>query len=340
MKKIIIPFLVLLLGAGIALGAYLLLKNDRVLTEDSVVDEYRPKETFQIESDGVDREFIVYRPEDLDDKEEVPVVYMFHGSGGTGEKFYDISGWKEQADQEGFMVVFPTALKFHVYSDEKVIQGEVKTDVSQFQTKWNDFGLENQLDEKFDQELHDDVQFVRDMEAFIEERYAVDTSQVYATGFSNGGGFVTRLSVEATDLFAAFATSGSGVVSAQVAEYIDDNDFSVTPRPRIAVIGQVDPKLNYRFGVDEFALDESLIEDDAEFKEFIVDPMVAYNGLSEDYEFEHAGRASVFTFSEPEDASEYRLIIMQNMKHVYPNGKNYPVSAATYFWEFFNQYSL
>ena len=27
-----------------------------------------------------------------------PVAFMFHGTGGDGEKFYNISGWKEKAD--------------------------------------------------------------------------------------------------------------------------------------------------------------------------------------------------------------------------------------------------
>ena len=52
-----------------------------------------------VEVDGHPRRFIVYVP----DRPPVtgprtPVVFMFHGSTATGQKFLRISGWREQAD--------------------------------------------------------------------------------------------------------------------------------------------------------------------------------------------------------------------------------------------------
>lgn len=58
---------------------------------------------------GVTRSFIVYQPANIQTGEKVPVVFMFHGAGGNGDKFYTNSGWKKKAMVEKFYAVFPTA---------------------------------------------------------------------------------------------------------------------------------------------------------------------------------------------------------------------------------------
>ena len=66
-----------------------------------------------VELDGIDREYLVYVPERRA-ADRVPVVFMFHGSSGDGEQFLNGSGWREQADREGFVAVFPTGLRYRV----------------------------------------------------------------------------------------------------------------------------------------------------------------------------------------------------------------------------------
>ena len=58
-----------------------------------------------------------------------PVVFMFHGSTGTGEQFLRVSGWREQADATGLVAVFPTGLRYRVL------------DSGRLSTKWNSFSL-------------------------------------------------------------------------------------------------------------------------------------------------------------------------------------------------------
>ena len=337
MKNSIIIGLLILLGIGGAIGAFFLFHSsqEEAVQDEETREEYRPKEAFTLEVDGVEREFIVYRPNSLDVDEEVPVVFMFHGASGTGEKFYRISGWTDVADEEGFMVVFPTALKYRTYHEEKLMNGTLVEDLYQNVTRWNGFGLVNNLDPAYDQEVHSDVDFIRETIDFVSDEYAVDESRIYATGFSSGGSIVARLAVEATDLFAAFASVGSSVVPVDQV-----NVEGVQPRPYVVVIGEDDEKYAYYYDLDAVVADESFMLEANGLTGAMIDTMLEYNGLNSSYEYTKTDQAAIFTFDDPESAPEYRFVIFEDMGHMFPNGKNYPFVAAEAFWEFFNEYSL
>ena len=70
----------------------------------------------------------------------VPMVVMLHGAAGTGEDFLDKSGWREKANREGFVAVFPTGLRYRV--DE--------VDPPRMSTRWAYYLLENGIDETVD----------------------------------------------------------------------------------------------------------------------------------------------------------------------------------------------
>ena len=62
-------------------------------------------QTFESVVNGVSttREYIYHAPEGM--AENAPLVFVLHGYFGTAEGMYDISGFRELADQEGFGVV-------------------------------------------------------------------------------------------------------------------------------------------------------------------------------------------------------------------------------------------
>jgi poly(3-hydroxybutyrate) depolymerase len=63
--------------------------------------------------DGYEREYAVYVPADLVRKRGgVAVVLAFHGSGGSGPNFLVGSGLIPEADEKGFVAVFPSALTY------------------------------------------------------------------------------------------------------------------------------------------------------------------------------------------------------------------------------------
>src|SRR5262245_40315906 len=87
-----------------------------------------------VDLDGHPREFLVYVPQTPPAGGRRPVVFMFHGSGGDGERFLKISGWREQADAAGLIAVFPTAKRYRVLETGRLT------------SKWNSFALADQID--------------------------------------------------------------------------------------------------------------------------------------------------------------------------------------------------
>ena len=57
--------------------------------------------------EGENREYFLHIPSSYDGKTDVPLVFMLHGTGGDGEKMYDISGWAELAEKENLLRHFP-----------------------------------------------------------------------------------------------------------------------------------------------------------------------------------------------------------------------------------------
>lgn len=88
-----------------------------------------------VDVDGHPRRFVVYVPATRAvTGSRAPVVFMFHGSSGSGEQFLRISGWREQADATGLVAVFPTGLRYRMLESGRRV------------TKWNDGGLADLID--------------------------------------------------------------------------------------------------------------------------------------------------------------------------------------------------
>ena len=165
-----------------------------------------------VDVDGHPRRFVVYVPATRPvTGSRAPVVFMFHGSSGSGEQFLRISGWREQADATGLIAVFPTGLRYRVL------------DSGRLSTKWNDYSLAAQVDLSERPPGYpanapwpaNDVGFVDAMTADLGAQLPIDRHRIYASGFSNGAGFAARLAVERSTVLAAAAFSGGALPAAQ-----------------------------------------------------------------------------------------------------------------------------
>ena len=112
--------------------------------------------------DGEKREWVVHVPKSYDGGKAVPLVLMIHGSGTNGDLYYHKTGWVQKADKEGFIVVFPTALK-HCFVDG----GKRKNN-----TKWNDGKLSSYVCEG--QKLRDDVKFIGELLARLKKQFEIE----------------------------------------------------------------------------------------------------------------------------------------------------------------------
>ncbi|MGE0131386.1 MAG: PHB depolymerase family esterase [Blastocatellales bacterium] len=304
-------------------------------------DEEPGKRTFYLAIEGAMREFIIYRPAGLPANQNAPVVFAFHGTGGSGENFYQDSAWREKADAEGFMAVFPSARRYHIFDETLVRHGEVLTNVQRFTTKWNFFDLEKLLDPAYpNQTLYDDVKFVQVIVEVLKRNYAVDQERFYATGFSNGAQFTGRLAVQMSDVFAAFAICGNARSfnreQAALTNVYTNAPFK--PRPVFQVIGELDPKLTYPAKVEAFPLDESAAAPGTFTKEVIINSWLGLLGLPDQYTYSRPNAASVFQYGAAGASPEYRFSIVEGMRHVYPNGENFRFEIADIFWPFMLQH--
>ncbi|MBN1608534.1 MAG: hypothetical protein JW940_18020 [Polyangiaceae bacterium] len=136
---------------------------------------------------GRSRSYLVYVPRSVDSDTAVPLVLDFHGSGGTSTQQESSSGWREKAEKEGFIVVYPDGV------------GKA----------WN---VGNCCGEALSGNV-DDVGFTRAVIEAVSKAACIDPKRIYATGMSNGAGFVHRLACEAADVIAAVAAASADLVT-------------------------------------------------------------------------------------------------------------------------------
>ena len=67
--------------------------------------------------DGVVREVVLHVPDSVNGSQDVPVVFMLHGTSGDGDKFYNISGWKEKAAAELETAIKDGAIGFKIFKN-------------------------------------------------------------------------------------------------------------------------------------------------------------------------------------------------------------------------------
>lgn len=135
-----------------------------------------------IVSSGVERTYLVHVPTRYDLTKPTPLVMSFHGAGLWGVAQRDMSRWDEVADDEGFIVVYPSAAAGHGVPAWHVEAGDL-----------------NGRDNVFIAELIDTLR----------ARYNIDTTRIYANGLSHGGGMSFGLSCALSDRIAAVGLVGS-----------------------------------------------------------------------------------------------------------------------------------
>lgn len=298
------------------------------------------------------RTTLVYVPE-LARGAVAPVVFMLHGSSGDGQRFYEISGWKEKADSDGMIVVFPDAL-VHCYHEDENLDGDYDdAGERKVTSKWSagKLGAEDgqppcTADEiaalpataraAADHPIADDVAFFDAMLAMLGDRYVVDDRAIYVTGFSNGAQMSARLAVERADhVAAAHAAAGTLVVDGP----------ATRPISMIFSVGSMDDRFTGPAGVTELPLTEGELAALPLFQGILGRYLTALQ-LAQDYVFEPMSVGGkqvarfVFTTSSAGATNRFEAVVLEDLSHQYPNGTNHPLAAADALWTFFEPQRL
>ena len=149
--------------------------------------------TITLEVQRNTREYMVYVPESYRTGDPWPVVVVFHGGGGNAESMLRTTGWDEEAEGERFLAVFPQGTAIDRPRRRSRRDGRF----------WNDGSGRESIPAA--RQNVDDIAFVNQLLADLEDRYSVDKRRVYATGFSNGAGMAFRVARELSTTFAAVA---------------------------------------------------------------------------------------------------------------------------------------
>ena len=161
--------------------------NDQTKDEDNKEDCYLNTNAQSLVHDGMNREYILYVPNSYDENSATPILFNFHGFGGSASQFISRADMRAEAELNSFILVYP--------------QGSCLDGVPH----WNPcpIGGDNKSSA-------DDLGFFEAMVNEISTEYNLDMERIYAAGYSNGGMMAYGLANYKSDLIAAVASvSGS-----------------------------------------------------------------------------------------------------------------------------------
>ena len=141
----------------------------------SIVSDHRT-----IIHEGVEREYIVHVPENLNN--DSPIVFVIHGYTGSAEGIAAYSGMNSIAEREGFIAVYP--------------QGTIDSYGNAFFNVGYEFNDDSPIN---------DVSFIRELVKSISQEFNLKRKRAFATGMSNGGDMSYLLACTSSDLFKAVA---------------------------------------------------------------------------------------------------------------------------------------
>lgn len=311
------------------------------------------KVTHTLDVDGMTREVIVYVPELAAGTAAVPVVFMLHGTSGDGEKFYNISGWKEKADAEGLIAVFPSALTYCLKEDEnrdgdfedagerkvttKWASGELGTEAMPLCSADEIAALTPENQALVDHPLADDVAYLDAVLDLLAAGYVVDADRIHASGFSNGAGMTSRLALERADRFAALAAAAGGLKLPPAP--------AARPLSMVWSVGTLDDGFAASLGIEEIPIRPSTIADFPPLAALIDEYLVMLQ-LEDAYTFEEqvieGKRIGRYTYatSAIDAGNTFTFVLVEDCAHQYPNGTNHPLVIANPLWTFFDAQSL
>ena len=167
--------------------------------------------------DGQNRSFIVYVPSSYNASSQSPLLFNFHGGGGTSSDFINFTNdMRPIADTANFIAVYPQAAVDPTDGSNSWLHKTPTT--------------------------HNDVNFIEAIIDTLSNDYNIDNDRVYACGYSEGGIFSYELGCRLNDRIAAFSSvSGSMLVDAfRVSYYNLGNCSPIHPTAVLLIPGTID----------------------------------------------------------------------------------------------------
>lgn len=168
---------------------------------------------------SLQREYLIHVPLNLPVSQAVPVVFVYHGGGGTANGMLNLSKFNQVADREQFIVVYPQGIG----------------------RNWND-GRVTAVSQAHRDQI-DDLAFFDAMLQTISGEHPIDERRVFVTGISNGGIFSQFVAANRSSKIAAIAPVVGGIADPFHQRFRPSNPVSV-----LIIQGTDDPLIPYAGG--------------------------------------------------------------------------------------------
>ncbi|KQY57340.1 MULTISPECIES: alpha/beta hydrolase family esterase [unclassified Nocardioides] len=256
---------------------------------------------------GRERSFVLHLPAGYSMREDWPLIVAYHGRGSTA---VELQGYSKLSTLPA-VTVFP--------------EGEIGTG-SGYRQAWQGA--------PYAPPGVDDVAFTADLLDHLDSTLCVDESRTYATGKSNGAGFVALLACRMPDRFAAFAPV-AGAFYPGSREGCD----TAAPTSVMEVHGSGDATIPYAGDADRDLpairdwVDEWVVRDQCR-----PDPRTAKRGDD----------VTLLSWGGCTDGTSVEHVVVEDGGHVWPGADVYSgggyvthtVEAHRLIWKFFSQHSL
>ena len=138
------------------------------------------EKSFEIIVDSKKREYYLHVPDNHPNN--APLLFVFHGYSGNALNTIQTTNFNKLADKNGFIVCYP--------------QGLIDKENNAFWQVGYNFHKDYDVD---------DVKFITELIEKLQTEFELSKTNVFMTGFSNGGDFCNLLSCETDGLFKAIA---------------------------------------------------------------------------------------------------------------------------------------
>ena len=149
-------------------------------SEEIIKEEAWTTKSFILKHNGLDRSYILYKPDGFQNNAPAPLLFVLHGFTSSSTTIMTYSQMNKIADQNGFMICYP--------------QG---TNLATGQTHWN---------ANLQMSTINDIDFLAQLAVKLQTEYNINPKNTFASGMSNGGFMSYTLGCEKSDVFKAIAS--------------------------------------------------------------------------------------------------------------------------------------
>ncbi len=260
--------------------------------------------------DGLQREYILYVPASYSSSDTVPLVFSFHGMGGTAQGQMEDHDFRPIADTAGFIIAHPQGVS------------------NLGPAAWNIQG---------DSSAADDIGFTVAMIDSIAVDYNIDRDRIYSTGKSLGGFFSIHLAGQISNQIAAIAS-----VSGTMTQNMLDSSNPLHPMPFLQIHGTTDFLVSYNGNAINYSV-EDVLDFWVDFNNCDTIPSIAQVpdiDPNDGSTVEHI----VYGLGDQGVTVEHFKVIGGG--HTWPGSTsgqantNFDINASEEIWQFFNRYDI